>query len=87
MGGLGGALPAWIMNACGYIPNAEQSAMSLRGIEMGIIWLPAVFFALAAVPVWFYQKYEALEPQIHAELEQRRNKAPSSNIQAPEKFQ
>jgi hypothetical protein len=24
------------------------------------------------IPVWFYEKYERLEPQIHAELEQRR---------------
>jgi sugar (glycoside-pentoside-hexuronide) transporter len=70
--GLGGALPAWIMNACGYVPNVEQSAASLQGIEIGIIWLPAIFFALSAVPVWFYEKYERLEPQIQAELEQRR---------------
>ena len=70
--GLGSAVPAWIMDAHGYVANVAQSASSLRGIEIGIIWLPAVGFALAAVPVWFYQKYEALEPQIHAELEARR---------------
>jgi sugar (glycoside-pentoside-hexuronide) transporter len=72
--GLGGALPAWIMQAHGYIPNVEQTPLSLRGIELGCIWLPAVFFALAMVPVWFYQPFELLEPQIHAELEQRREK-------------
>ena len=70
--GLGGALPAWIMDAHGYVPNVPQSAASLRGIEWGFIWLPAVFFALAAVPVVFYQKYELLEPQIHAALAARR---------------
>lgn len=70
--GLGGALPAWIMEACGYQPNVPQTATALRGIEAGLIWLPAVFFALAAVPVLFYQKYERLEPQIHAELDRRR---------------
>ena len=70
--GLGGALPAWIMNACGYVPNVEQTTRSLKGIEMGIIWLPALFFTLAAVPVWFYKQFELLEPQIHSELEQRR---------------
>ncbi|HEX3626715.1 MAG TPA: MFS transporter [Verrucomicrobiae bacterium] len=70
--GLGGALPAWIMNAYGYVPNVGQSARSLKGIEIGLIWLPAFFFALAILPVWFYKKFELLEPKIHAELEQRR---------------
>ena len=70
--GLGGALPAWIMGRTGYRPNVEQSAAALNGIEMAIIWLPAVFFALSIVPVLFYKKYELLEPRIHAELEARR---------------
>jgi sugar (glycoside-pentoside-hexuronide) transporter len=70
--GLGGALPAWIMQAHGYVANAEQTVQSLRGIEIGIIWLPALFFALAVVPVWFYKPFELLEPQIQAALEQRR---------------
>jgi sugar (glycoside-pentoside-hexuronide) transporter len=70
--GLGGALPAWIMDAHGYVPNVPQTASSLKGIELGFIWLPAVFFALSIIPVLFYKKYELLEPQIHAELDQRR---------------
>jgi sugar (glycoside-pentoside-hexuronide) transporter len=70
--GIGGALPAWIMAAYGYVPNARQSASSLAGIEIGFIWLPAAFFALSLVPVLFYSRYEALEPQIRQELEQRR---------------
>ncbi len=70
--GLGGALPAWIMNACGYVPNVQQTTNSLKGIEIGIIWLPAVFFALAMVPVWFYKPFEMLEPQIQADLDRRR---------------
>lgn len=69
--GLGSALPAWIIDAYGYVPNAEQSAAALRGIELGFIWLPTVFFALAVVPVCLYKKYELLEPQIHADLEKR----------------
>lgn len=73
--GIGGALPAWIMAAHGYVPNTAQSAASLGGIEIGFLWLPAVFFVLALVPVLFYGKYEALEPEIHAELERRRSLA------------
>ena len=70
--GMGGALPAWILDANGYVANAEQTPQSQHGIILACVWLPAIFFALAAVPVWFYQKYELLEPRIHAELETRR---------------
>jgi sugar (glycoside-pentoside-hexuronide) transporter len=70
--GLGGALPAWILQAHGYVANVEQTSESQKGIIIACVWLPALMFALAAVPVWFYQKYEALEPRIHAELETRR---------------
>ena len=72
--GIGGALPAWIMAAHGYVPNAAQSASSLVGIEIGFLLLPAVFFTLGLIPVMFYQKYESMEPRIHAELELRRAK-------------
>jgi sugar (glycoside-pentoside-hexuronide) transporter len=70
--GLGGALPAWIMDGFGYLPNVEQSARSLFGIEIGFIWIPAVFFALSMIPVWFYRRYERLEIQVHEELAERR---------------
>jgi sugar (glycoside-pentoside-hexuronide) transporter len=75
--GLGGALPAWIMEASGYHPNSKQTITALRGIEIGVIWLPAAFFALAIIPVLFYRKYELLEPQIHSDLEKRRQGARS----------
>jgi sugar (glycoside-pentoside-hexuronide) transporter len=72
--GLGGALPAWILQACGYTPHVEQTAQSLSGIELGFIWLPVLFFGLSIIPVLFYKKYELLEPQIHADLDRRRAK-------------
>ncbi|MGA3025393.1 MAG: MFS transporter [Bryobacteraceae bacterium] len=70
--GIGGALPAWTMAAYGYIPNARQTPSSLAGIEIGFIWLPAAFYALAMLPVLFYPKYEAMEPRIRKELDERR---------------
>ncbi len=75
--GLGGAIPLWVIGNCGYVPNAEQSAASLSGMEFNFIWLPAICLALSAIPVLFYKKYELLEPQIHAELEARRQTAKS----------
>jgi Na+/melibiose symporter-like transporter len=60
------------MAAYGYIPNARQTVSSLAGIEIGFVWLPAAFFALALLPVLFYSKYEAMEPRIRKELDERR---------------
>ncbi len=76
--GLGSAVPAWILGWYHYAPPVnqvpvEQTSQALFGIELGFIWLPVLGFALAIMPVLFYKKFELLEPQIHAELEQRRN--------------
>lgn len=73
--GLGGALPAWILQYCSYVPNAEQSARSLFGISLSFIWLPAVCYALALIPVAFYHRYERLEPDIRRDLAERRSLA------------
>jgi len=70
--GLGGALPAWILQAHGYVANTSQTPRALFGIELAGVWLPAIFFLLAAVPVWFYERFERLEPQIQHELHERR---------------
>jgi len=73
--GLGGALPAWILAHYAYVPNVEQTARSLTGIKMSFVWLPAMAYALAVVPVLFYHRYERLEPQIRRELDERRKLA------------
>lgn len=78
--GLGGALPAWILDWYHYAPPVaqkpvEQTAQALFGIEIGFIWLPAVFYAIAVIPVFFYHHFERLEPTIRQELELRRNAA------------
>ncbi len=70
--GFGGALPAWILGATGYVANVQQTPQALLGIDIGFIWIPALFYALATIPVLFYGRFEALEPQIHADLETRR---------------
>jgi sugar (glycoside-pentoside-hexuronide) transporter len=70
--GLGGAFPGWILQACGYVPNIAQPAGVLRGIEFSVVWLPAIAFALAVVPVLFYARFERMEPQIQTELAARR---------------
>lgn len=76
--GFGAALPAWTMDYFGYAPNVMQTNRSLLGIELGFVWLPALFLALSIIPVMFYKAYESLEPRIHAELEARRGAAPTA---------
>jgi sugar (glycoside-pentoside-hexuronide) transporter len=82
--GLGGALPAWILDWSHYAPPVgqqpvEQTAQALFGIELGFIWLPAACYALAAIPVLFYHRFERLEPRIREELALRRTAVPVAN--------
>ncbi len=70
--GLGGALPGWILEARGYVANVAQTDAVLNGIELSVVWLPAIAFAAALIPVLFYRKFERQEPQILADLERRR---------------
>ena len=73
--GLGGALPAWILSAHGYVPNTEQTVRSLSGIELGFIWVPMIFYALATIPVLFYGRFEKMESQIQTQLKAKREQS------------
>ena len=70
--GLGGALPALILDRFAYIPNVQQTPHALFGIELSFIWLPALGYALALLPVLFYHRYERGEPTVRQELAARR---------------
>lgn len=80
--GLGGAIPAWIMSHYAYIPNVQQSARSIFGINLSFIWLPAAAYAIAILPVLWYQRYERLESRINTDLESRRQLSPISTTGA-----
>ncbi|WP_028590839.1 MFS transporter [Paenibacillus massiliensis] len=69
--GLGGAIPAWMLAAGGYVPNQEQTAAALTAITTSYIWLPVLFSVLAIVIMFFY-KFEKPHDEIIAELEYRR---------------
>ena len=70
--GLGGALPALILDRFHYVPNVQQTAHALLGIELSFIWLPALGYAIATLPVLFYHRYESNEESVRDELERRR---------------
>ncbi len=66
--GLGGFIPSMIMNAAGYVPGAEQSTASLAAIQFSFIWLPAIVFMIAIIPMIIYRKFERNEENIRLEL-------------------
>jgi sugar (glycoside-pentoside-hexuronide) transporter len=71
-GGFGAAVPGWMLAYYDYVPNAVQTASARHGIELSFIWFPAIFYALALLPVLFYHRYERMEPAIRLQLEERR---------------
>lgn len=70
--GIGGFIPAQIMSTFGYVANKVQSASSLFGIQLSFIWVPAILFAIATIPMIFYGKYEKGESEISKQLEERK---------------
>ena len=73
--GFGAFLPLEIMNANGYVANAEQTPQALNAISFCFIWLPVIVYAIVAAIMCFYRKYEKMEPQIKAELAERHAEA------------
>ncbi len=69
--GLGGFLPAVFLNFFGYIPNVEQTATALVGVQFVFIWLPTIFYLLGIIPLVIYRKYEQNESIVLQELAQR----------------
>jgi len=66
--GIGGFIPSKIMQYFGYIPNHTQSVRSFFGINFSFVWLPAILFLLATIPMFFYAKYENNEAKVRADL-------------------
>ncbi|AVK61151.1 MFS transporter [Lactobacillus sp. CBA3605] len=66
--GIGGFIPSKVMQFFGYIPNHIQDQRSLLGINISFVWLPALLFIMAAIPMFFYAKYEKNEATIRADL-------------------
>ncbi|WP_370763170.1 MFS transporter [Megamonas funiformis] len=69
--GIGGFIPAAVMNLFGYVPNAVQSSTALFGIQFVFTWLPAIIFLCGIIPMLFYRKYEQNENNILLDLAKR----------------
>ncbi|WP_054957074.1 MFS transporter [Paenibacillus dakarensis] len=71
--GLGSFIPSVILNSAGYVANTAQTEQSLNAIKFCFTWLPAIFFAVGAIIMLKYVKYEKKENQIKQELKARLN--------------
>lgn len=80
-GGMGvtSAVIGYILKAGGYVANAEQTAKSLRYIEVSFIWIPIVLCIAIAVVMYFY-KLDDLREEMNTVLEERRKQRTSLTI-------
>lgn len=69
--GLGSFIPSVILDAAGYEANVTQTAQSLAAIKFCFTWLPAIFFAIGALIMMKYVKYEKNESKIRKDLKAR----------------
>src|SRR5262249_38724743 len=70
--GVGGAFGGYLLAAYGYVPNVDQTEHALLGIRLTASIYPAIAFALCAVCLYFYRIDKTTEPEMSAELTERR---------------
>jgi GPH family glycoside/pentoside/hexuronide:cation symporter len=70
--GIGAAVAGVILDRCGYVPNAEQSALAIKGILLMMSLIPAAGLAGLALAFTAFGLTEPLSRQIREELTARR---------------
>lgn len=68
----GGAAGLLIMNAFGYVANAEQTAEAIKGINIAVNLAPAAAFLIALIPVALYPLDEKTNKEIAERLQAKR---------------
>ncbi|WP_260483800.1 MFS transporter [Sphingomicrobium flavum] len=74
-GALGGALPAYLMEATGFIANTQLDDLGQLGVRLGFIAVPGICTLLAALIFWRYPLRRARIAEIEAVLATRRSAA------------
>ncbi len=69
---VGGALPGFMLAWFGFVANEAQTDLAMTGIRLMFNVLPAVFFLLAGLLMFFYRIDRASLTRIEAELHERR---------------
>jgi len=68
-----GGLTAFSLASIGYVPNAQQSASAINGINIVVNVIPAVLYIAAMLPLFLYGISKARAMENSKELERRRN--------------
>ena len=69
---IGGALAGSLLNVYGYVANVAQTPHARQGIRMLTSIYPAIFLAVGAICLFFYQINKQAETQMQNELSERR---------------
>lgn len=69
--GLAGALTSFVLAAYSFVPNVQQSAQGIAGINMLFVVIPAIIFAICIGLISFY-RLDADSKQMHQELGEKR---------------
>lgn len=78
---LGGSIGAAGLAFFGYVPNATQTELAMKGINIVTNLAPAILTLLAIIPMLFYKIDSELFQKMRSELEIRRN----ANIEIEQK--
>lgn len=73
---ISGGVIGLMLTTVKYIPNVQQSGSTLSVFHATMTLVPALAFALAIIPMHFYELTEERHAQIVAELEKRRKGEP-----------
>lgn len=69
---MGGAIPGFVLDATGFVPNQVQGAEALAGINLAFAVIPGLVIIPAAFAMLFYKLDRATITKVEAELAQRR---------------
>lgn len=70
-GAIGGAVTGYVLGLCHYIPNVQQAAGTLLGINASFTLVPGILFLLAPLILTRYPLSEKFNQQIAQQLAQR----------------
>ena len=69
---VGGACGVMIMSAFGYVPNAQQTAEAMKGINFTVNLLPAILYFLAIAACFLWNMTDQDAEDIRARLRAKR---------------
>lgn len=67
-----GVFGVQLLSLTGYVPNAEQTASALRGINIVVNLVPAICGGLGLIPLAFYKLTNKRVAEIQADLQERK---------------